>query len=67
MIETFRTERTELVSLLDELKDSKKESHKPEMYRDAIRQTRRKLLGLYRTVQNARKPVDIVIIAPVVV
>lgn len=58
MNETYRAERTELVILLDSLKDAKKESHKGDMYSDAIRQTRRKLLGLYRQVQNMRKPTE---------
>lgn len=63
----FREERTDLVLLLCELKDAQKDSHKGDMYTSAIRQTRRKILGLYRKVLNTRKPVDNVTTALAVV
>ena len=58
---TFREERSELVLLLASLHEQKLASHKPEMFLSAIKQTRRKLLGLYRQCLNARviPPADI--------
>ena len=52
---TFRDERTELIILYDSLLDQQKKSHKPIAYTDSIKQTRRKILGLYTQALNARK------------
>lgn len=58
MKETFREERTELVMLLEMLESQRVVSRHPAMFDKAIRQTRRKILGMYRGVLNSRKPAD---------
>jgi hypothetical protein len=50
----LREERNDLVFLLNTLLEQQKASHKPDMYCLAIKQTRRKILGMYRQVDNAR-------------
>lgn len=60
MQDKMREERTELVMLLDSLLEQQDKSHKPIMFEDAIKQTRRKVLGLYTQILNQRKPVEIV-------
>ena len=54
----LREERTELVFLLGSLLEQQKISHRPAMFVDAIRQTRRKVLGIYTSILNSRKPKD---------
>ena len=48
----FREERSDLVILLATLKEQQAVSRHPEMFSAAIKQTRRKVLGLYRQVMN---------------
>jgi hypothetical protein len=57
-MEETRKECTNLVSVIDFLKDRQKESKTPEVYRGAIKKLRRELLGLYAQILNTRKPVD---------
>jgi len=63
----LREEAEEAVLALADFKEQQAKSNHPMKFDDAIRAMRRKILGMYAQMLNARKPVDNPIVTPSIV